>query len=212
MTDVEEESVIESGSRKLTMLEYITNFDNLLELLNDEIDKRSRRKGDSVRLLQRIRKHVSSLKTSAKWVTKGAKRAPPTVNGLDIPIIVSDELADFLQLDGNEDLTRIDVTRALCVYCHLSPDEEREETLRWKYLNEDGRDLRNPDNRQQIIPDKQLRELLGYDKYIDDVKNGKVIAHRKNKITGEREEYVVTDPALTYFRLQYLLSKHITTA
>lgn len=205
---VEEE---QSRERKLTMAEYIENFDTLLALLNDEIDKRSRRKGESVRLLQRIRKSVTGLRTSARWVSRNGKRQPPAINGLDVPIRASDELLSFLKVNHDDKLTRLDITRALCVYCHLSPTEEREETLRWKYLNEEGRDLRDPTNRQKLLPDDALKTLLRYEKYVEDVEDGKIIAHRRNRDTGEREEYTVSDPSLTYFRLQYLIREHISS-
>lgn len=206
---------MEQKSRKISPENYIHEVDELLTLLDTEIDARSRKRGDAVRLLQKIRQSVHKLRTDVRWITRRTTYTQPILNGFQLPIRISDELKSFLtqgfpkETDFRRELTRVDVTRALCTYCYLSQTEQRPDILAWAHLNPTFRDLRNPDHKQFIIPDEALNKLLRYDEYVHRVHQNEIVVSRKNKDTGAKEDVIITDPSLTYAILQKLISCHI---
>ena len=66
------------------------------------------------------------------------------MSGFAVPTKITKELAEFLSLDENIEISRTDVTSLIC-----------------KYIKENN--LQNPDNKKIIIPDHRLKKLLnGY--------------------------------------------------
>jgi chromatin remodeling complex protein RSC6 len=205
---------------KPTIYDHIAHYNQLLELIKAEVDRKSRSKENGVRPLQKARKMIEIMRKELPHVTrsKEAKMAlstrKNTSSGFTIKYYVSEELANFLQIDASIDtVSRVDVTRAICVYSHLKPDEQREETLEWAYLNPGGeRDLQNPANKRTILPDKTLSALLRYDNYKRDVKAGKIKQKTTDKITGIKGQKVLTESALNYNTIQPLISHHLLEA
>lgn len=198
-------------SRHILIEEYISEIDDILSTTNNEIDVRSRQKKEGgVKFLQGIRNRLTKLRERTKWMTR-VKRTQTAPSGLTKVYSISNELAKFLNVTDNTQLSRVDVTRAICVYCHLKPDDSRDEIKRWSYLNTTKRDLRDPTNRKNILPDKKLSDLLHINEYLDAVAEGRIITKRRNKDTRKKESFVVTEAKLSYATLQSLISRHLIT-
>jgi chromatin remodeling complex protein RSC6 len=204
-------SVEVKGKRKKpTAIEHLQHYEDLLNYLTTEIDRKCRNMEPGVRTLRKtkkklllMRKELPKLRLTKKTFAGEKKEA----TGLSNPMLISEELADFLQVDSTTLLSRLEVNRAICVYCHLNPDEKREGMLRWSYLN-NGRDLRNPNNKRLIIPDDSLSDLLRYPEYVEKVKRGEII--RKKKLEdGSVISKVATDSSLTYLIMPTLLNIHL---
>jgi chromatin remodeling complex protein RSC6 len=210
-----EESVARAPRKKATISGHIQHYDQIFELLDTEIDRKSREKEKGTRTLKSIRKILTQMRkevpqvTRSKEARKQSSTRKETTSGLMMTFAISKELADFLQIPEDTRLSRIEVTRAICVYSHLKDDEKREEMLRWKYLNPNGkRDLQFPQDKKAIIPDKSLSKLLRYDIYKKKVAAGQVTHKTKNKETGKIEIVKVKTDALYYWAIQNLLNVH----
>lgn len=105
------------------------------------------------------------------------------------PVTVSRELLSFLHLKDGEKISRADVTKAICDYVK-------------------SRNLTSPNDKQLIIPDKALSDLLHYTDYQQKVAAGCHFWNRRNKETGVYEDVLETNDRLTFFNLQYLLKGH----
>lgn len=213
--------IIRKVKHKTTIEEHVTHYTDLIASINTEIDKRSRNMEGGVRIFRRMRKtltamlkelpHVVRSKKLRALITK--KRMSPA--GLNMKYTISSELARFLQKPSDAVLSRIEATRAICVYAHIKPDESREEILEWSYLNTGGkRDLQDPENKRAILPDVALSKLLNYEKYKRDVLQGKITKKTKTfiDVDGEKSQVIktvkVTDNALFYWTIQRLVSIH----
>lgn len=195
-----------------SLASHLEKYDDIVSVIDGEIDKRSREMGSGIRTLRSIRKKLLLLKKEMPLLSKEKlpKRKVASNNGLLCTFVISDELADFLQVERGSMLSRLEVTCAICVYTKLSQDENRERMLRWKHLNPDcQRNLQDPDNKRAIIPDKKLSKLLGYDNYIRDVRGKKITKKFKNPETNEKEDVIVTDPSLYYYVIQKLVKSHL---
>lgn len=165
----DEEDDTKIKKKKATIHDHINHYNTLLDLINGEIDRKSRSKENGVRVLQKARKLVESMRKELPHITRSKEARAAlstrknTSSGFTIKYYVSEELANFLQIDSQVDtVSRVDATRAICVYARLKEDEKREEILKWSYLNPEGsRDLQNPENKRTLIPDKTLAVLFG---------------------------------------------------
>jgi len=112
---------------------------------------------------------------------------------------ITDELADFLKVEHGTQLSRNDITTAICTYIYNRNGQSQQE---WAHLNTCHRNLQSTSASGKIIinPDIELYKLLKVDEYVKDVIDGKVI--RKDKI--------VNDINLYYYVIQKLIQKHIT--
>jgi chromatin remodeling complex protein RSC6 len=183
-TDLPEDEETVSGPKKRTkptIYDHIAHYEQLLNLINGEIDRKSRtRENGGVRILQKSRKMIETMRKELVHITrsKEARAAlstrKKTLSGLTMKYFVSQKLADFLQIDSEVDtVSRVDVIRAVCVYAHIKPDEKREDILVWSYLNPGSkRNLQNPNNKKTILVDRVLSNL--FNKKGDDpsLKNG----------------------------------------
>lgn len=206
--------------KNITIESHLARFDSLLDFLNTEIEKRSKAKEKGVRVLISTKKILKELRKETPYIAhrrrpKNPNAAKPTHSGFTQEYPISAELAAFLQIEGEEPkLSRLDATRAICVYSHLKEDESREEMLKWAYLNPDGkRNLQSSTDKKTIVPDKPLSKLLKYDEYKKEIKNGKVTKRvTVNKDTGVKEDVVVTSDALYYWTIQKLVNRHFIRA
>jgi chromatin remodeling complex protein RSC6 len=175
---------------------------DLLEMIDTEIERsmKSMEKKKCVKMLRRLRKRIVVVHRHVPKI-KRPFVAHAGGGGFDKAVTISDELAAFLHLH-EKIASRADVQRALSAYIHLDPEEEREEILKWRHLNEDDRDLRDPEDRRIIIPDKRMRKLLHYREYQSAVAEGEITINRK----GER--VVVEDDRLRYWVIMKLVQRH----
>ena len=174
------------------------NAVNLIDLITNEIDRKKKDKESGIKFLKTIRKRVIELQKSGSKLNKKSKRTN-TYSGLHKPITISHELRSFIK-DDNQ-VSRLDITRALCYYIHKKDNDKNE---RWYHLNDGSRDLQNPKNKYEIIPNKELSILLDYDNYCKQVKQGKITRYNKKE---EKDEKVV-NPRLTYAIIQKLIQHH----
>lgn len=195
-----------------TIQEHIAHYDALLALIDAEIDRRGREKEKGSRPFRKARKMVVQMRKELPYIAKSklAKiKRKSSVSGLKKPLPISEELRTFLKLKPGEKISRIEASRAICAYSHIKPDEDREQMLRWSYLNPGGkRDLQDPDNRKTIVPDKTLNKLLRYDRYRSQVEKGLVVKRVKDPAGGGKIDQKMVDPALFYWSIQKLINHH----
>lgn len=181
----------------------------IIESISVEIDrlKESTEKVKGARFLSKIKKQLSDVNRQVPRIRNGRakKRVVKGNSGIKKPKEISDELADFLKVERGTLLSMADVTSAVCTYIRVKDDETNPEKLesrkRWIGLNPGGkRNLQDQESKKNIIPDEALSKLLRYEKYQEDVANGKVTV----KSTGA----VVTDDRLNYCVLQKLIAPH----
>lgn len=195
--------------------DHVLKYNQLFELLDAEIERKSREKEKGVRSLQKVRKSLKNMRKEVPYITRSkegrkiASTRKPSIGGLEMKYYISADLRNFLQLGPKDTITRLDATRAICVYARLKKGEDRKPTLKWAYLNPDGkRDLQNKDNKKAIVPDKALGNLLNYKRYQKDVAKGKITKKVKDKTTGESSNQKVKEDDLYYWVIQKLITPH----
>jgi len=197
----------------------VTTMDDILLLIDDLIDesdevinniKRKQVKPGIRYHTTRKNKLKNIRKRIPKILNKKVKKPknPNRKSGFTIKKAISPELAEFLDVEDDTLLSQTEVLRALRAYIFLSEDEERETMKVWSYLNEEGRDLRDQNNKRNILPDDTLADLLHYDEYKEKVRNGEETRLRKNKETGEKERIVLEDDSLNWQCLTKLIQIH----
>jgi chromatin remodeling complex protein RSC6 len=202
--------------KRPTIEDHIQKYAELFELVDSEIDRKKRSREKGVRVLQKVKNTIKSMRKELHIVARcrraKEKRITNGISGLQSLCIISSELATFLKVPKDTQMSRIDVTRAICVYSRLSPDEDRETALKWKHLNPKGkRDLQNEADKKAIIPDEHLAKLLNYAKYKKDVSKGLITKKVVDKETQEVTSVKVKEPTLYYWVIQKLINRHITS-
>lgn len=203
--------ISENDKNQLSLENHIHNFDIILNFLDAKIDYMSRHKEKGIKYLRTTRKKIKNLRVEATKIprTKKFKKRKNGDSGLTIKQIISNELAEFLNIKEGSLLSRSEVTCALCVYIYLNKNETRENMIKWSYLNPKGeRNLKNQLKTREILPDKKLSELLYYEEYKKKVKEGKIIKKVYDEEANIVTETIITDPSLTYWSMQKLLSIH----
>lgn len=160
-----------------------------------------------------IRRVAKRLPTLAEQKKPKVDRKSDTSKTIDKPHRITKALADFLDVDEDTRLSRLDITRAINTYIRCKKDEDRERFKRWNYLNPNGRNLRNSENQRiiEIEKDEKLCTLLNYKQYVADVKAGKITKKVKNPETGKREVVKETDYRYTYPTTQRLIKQLMIT-
>jgi len=129
------------------------DFDTLVENLTQEISA-IRESGDKGRMqeakyLRSVIKNVTALKKTTTKVLKQKRRRKPvdgnkaSTSGFLKPVTISKEMSKFAGWKENELKSRVDVTKSIC-----------------EYIRE--KNLQNPKDKRQIIPDAKLRKLLNF--------------------------------------------------
>ena len=189
------------AKKRVTPEEHQQHYDELLDYINEEINKRAKKKQEGVNVLRKTKKLVLKLKREQPKVRKA--RPPNSNNSFNKEVLLSDELCEFLQLPNGSRLPRIEVINAINVYCKLTEDESRPHMLKWKHINTNQRNLQNPEKRNVIIPDERLSELLKYEQYKKDVENGLVTMKHKGI------QCTVNDDHLWYYVMVKLIQPHL---
>jgi chromatin remodeling complex protein RSC6 len=195
---------------KVNIEDHIEHYQQIFDLLDFEIDRRCRHREGGAKVFRKVLKLTKKMRKELPVISRSklAKIKRNGGSGLSMPLLISKELASFLELPSDTRLSRVETIRAICVYSRIKEGEEREEMKKWFYLNPDGkRNLQDPDNKMAIIPDEKLSRLLDYDQYCKDVENGLITKTVKN-IEGEKEKKVVDDQSLYYWVIQKLLKNH----
>lgn len=137
--------------RSVPTLETVDEqFNELLELILAEIEKRreaSSNKINGIKFLRTVNKRLKTLHARSLRVMKKKKVRPRSTNtnsGFLKAVNISAEMAKFTGWAPEETRSRVEVTKFLC-----------------NYIKE--HDLQNPVDRRQILPDDKLATLLGYD-------------------------------------------------
>lgn len=205
----ENESLPKIKKRKLTVDSHHQKYDELLDIINSEIERKKKNREGGIRVFQNLRNKTLDLKKESQKLNKKRKpRSKNTISGLNKRYKISQELRDFLDVSDDYYPTRVDVTRAISAYIRFNPNEKREDMLKWEYLNPDHqRNLQNPNNKKEIIPDEVLSDLLNYPEYIKNVKKGKVFKMIVDD-NGDKLKIPVTDDSLTYCTIQKLINRH----
>lgn len=190
---------------------YDASIQSTLDDIDAEIDrlKKGPEKSKGIKFLRGIRKDVVQLQKKAKRLVKAKRtvsRKGKGKSGFDKKCSITSELASFLKIEEDKQISRIDATRAICVYIHLDPSaENKPDSIPWQYLNKGGkRNLQDKNNRRVVLPDEKLAKLLRYDQYRKDIKARKV--NRVDKKTGKTVK--VTDDKLYYYVVNKLIQCH----
>ena len=152
----EEESTSDSGDKKkikktLKKEDFISKFDYLFSAYEEQLKAARKQPNQSVSL----HKYLTSLKNDVYKILKLKKRKAgenSAASGFMKPVSVSSELRDFLgNLNADEEITRVLVTRKLCEYIKQNSLQQ----------NEDKR---------FIIPDSKLKSLFAIAENDNDTK------------------------------------------
>lgn len=197
--------------KKVTIESHMEKYQLLISMINEEIERKQKAKESGIRSLQSFKKIVKELEGEVPKITKIKKNTSVRkVSGFSFQYKITEELAKFMKIPKETTPTRNDITNAICVYCHIKPNETKEQILKWKNLNPDGkRNLQDPKNKKNIIPDDTLKKLLNYDDYVKKVKKGEVYRNEINKDTKKKEKILVTDASLSYSIIQKLIQPQI---
>lgn len=188
--------------RRVTKDVVLEEIDDLIEKIDNHIDKLRKTMGgqSGSRFLRGVRNRLIKIRKDTYRMKRNRTYRPDTTM-----YEVSDELGSFLDLDDGGKISRLDLQWAMSAYIHLDVDETREGILKWKRLNPKNRDLRNPNDKKIITPDKKLDRLLGYQQYKKSVSRGEVYVRNKDKTLRRYD-----DDSLKYWVVMKLLQPHLT--
>lgn len=154
-TGDETESHSGSGSQ---LKESVNNgFSDLVQYIESELaslksldaDKSaSKYVQQQIRFSKNVLKQVKNLKSDVyklgKQKATRVSRGKNMTSGFMKPVGISSDMAKFTGWNPSEPKSRVDVTKYICNYVK-------------------NKDLQNPSDRRQIVPDPQLSKLLNYD-------------------------------------------------
>lgn len=203
--------------KRITVEAHLSKYNSLIELLDNEISKLPKTATQTSTatinnitfVMKDVKKQIKEMRDEAVKLTKCKQAKKKKNSGLTMSCNLSQEMINFLHVPEGTKLSRNEITNAICTYIYLNPNETRKQILRWSYLNTEGRDLRNPHKKTEIIPDEVISELLGYEMYIKNVQDGLIMGKTTDKITKAKVLTTVTNTALTYRVIQKLICKHI---
>ena len=145
--------------RVVTKDQFLGNFDEVSELIANEISNNKDDKnvnGKYLKFLRNINKNMVSMKKDAQKLIKTKRKSVDTASddanvkdankvssGFLKPVPISNAMASFTGWSPTELKSRVDVTKFLCSYIK-------------------DNNLQNPTDRRQIILDSKLTKLLDY--------------------------------------------------
>ena len=197
-------------------------IDVLIKRCDRAIEKKSETGGSGVSLVKSIKNELVNISNlNKKYYPKPKKSLkqnseviPHKINGFTNKLRISEEMASFPGVDKDATFSRTEITTAICVYINRNKDEKRESHQRWAYLNSDEngnpkRDLRDKEQKKNVVLDDTLNKLLRFDDFVTRIKNGEV---NKFVFDKERNEYMSvpeTDTHFYYKTIQQLIGVHI---
>ena len=145
--------------RVVTKDQFLGNFDEVSELIANEISNNKDDKnvnGKYLKFLRNINKNMVTMKKDAQKLIKTKRKSVETASddanvkdgnkvssGFLKPVPISNAMASFTGWSPTELKSRVDVTKFLCSYIK-------------------DNNLQNPSDRRQIILDSKLTKLLDY--------------------------------------------------
>jgi chromatin remodeling complex protein RSC6 len=145
--------------RVITKDQFLGNFDEVSELIANEISNNKDDKnvnGKYLKFLRNINKNMLTMKKDAQKLIKTKRKSVDTASddanvkdtnkvssGFLKPVPISNAMASFTGWSPTELKSRVDVTKFLCSYIK-------------------DNNLQNPTDRRQIILDSKLTKLLDY--------------------------------------------------
>lgn len=204
----------------VTPLDYMNELSKISEEMTSLINKKAKR-AQNVSDLKRFQKKIQRLEKYFPKVMKNSRKRSPTEggekkvsnSGFNKKYSITEDAEKFFKVKKGTKMTPQEIMSAIGAYIYLSPDETRENVLLWKKLNTSGRDLRDPTDKRKINPNRELSELLGYDKYVKEVKQGKITKKTGTKnslgISTKKDDEVVTDHTLYRYVINKLVYKNI---
>jgi chromatin remodeling complex protein RSC6 len=118
------------------------NWDDLFVTYENELKqckKQPHQKQNLLKSLQQLRMDTYRLLRIRNRSTDGKGRS--SNSGFNKPVKVTPDLARFINVEPNEEVTRVLITQKLCSYV-----KEKE--------------LQNPEDRREILPDEELKKLF----------------------------------------------------
>jgi len=149
----------------------------------------------SIKLAYRKAHHIKVQKENAP------KKVWPNVK-------VTPAAEKFLRLEGDYEITRVDIGNAIRTYLCRVPGQELKDD-RWAFLNNKKpyRNLKDPNRPGAYLLDDTMKKLLNVSQYIKDVKAGKVTSDRKDKVFDRKTKVVIDDPVINSASLMRLYNK-----
>lgn len=174
-------------TKPTTKEEVIELFEKMIRDIDEEIlnsKSASTKTKTNSAFLRKQKRELKTLMTVSKKLLKNKTKRQPNSNknsGFCKPVKVSDEMAQFMNLEDEKICSRVDVTRFICNYIR-------------------DKKLQDPSNGRVIHPDEHLTKILGYKQYELD-ENGKEI-----KLDKDGNE--IKPAQVTYYNMQkYLKDK-----
>ena len=153
LEDLEE---IESEKEELIENEEIGEQNSLdkINFVDDMFSKLNQQFINSIHIIKTLSLNLKILqkevirerKEYLKIISKNKKKKKKNVSGFAKPTLISDDLADILEVDKGSKLARTEVTKLLSDYIKKN-------------------NLQNQDNKREILLDDKLKKL--FEKYID---------------------------------------------
>ena len=137
-TSVQEKTKL---SKKPTKEDIQKQFDDLFKLYAEELKSRKQPNQD-VSLINYLTKLKNNTFKVLKIKTRNVDSVNKNTSGFMKPVNVSDELRNFIKLDGDEPITRVLITKKLC-----------------QYIKDNN--LQKKSDRREILPDDALVKLFG---------------------------------------------------
>lgn len=146
--EVESSSLVENPiqektklSKKPTKEDIQKQFDELFKIYTDELKSRKQPTQD-VSLINYLTKLKNNTFKVLKIKTRNVDTTNKNTSGFMKPVNVSDELRNFIKLEGDEPITRVLITKKLC-----------------QYIKDNN--LQKKSDRREILPDDALVKLFG---------------------------------------------------
>ena len=131
-------------TKKLTKEKIQQDLENLFEIYKEELAGLKKKPAQKVSL----QKYLTSMKNDVfrllKIRNKAATDRPKSNSGFNKPVKVSQDLASFIKVKPDDEVTRVLITQKLCAYVK-------------------DHNLQNPKDRREILPDTELKKLFKID-------------------------------------------------
>jgi upstream activation factor subunit UAF30 len=143
-TTIENNAELKKKTKKLTKEKIQQDLENLFEIYKEELAGLKKKPAQKVSL----QKYLTSMKNDVfrllKIRNKAATDRPKSNSGFNKPVKVSQDLASFIKVKPDDEVTRVLITQKLCAYVK-------------------DHNLQNPQDRREILPDTELKKLFKID-------------------------------------------------
>ena len=144
-TSIEDNAELKKKTtKKLTKEKIQQDLENLFEIYKEELAGLKKKPAQKVSL----QKYLTSMKNDVfrllKIRNKAATDRPKSNSGFNKPVKVSQDLASFIKVKPDDEVTRVLITQKLCAYVK-------------------DHNLQKPKDRREILPDTELKKLFKID-------------------------------------------------